>query len=69
MDDNVDFDKALAVIENAKIQCPSACNLLETLLVNFHIAEEFLLALSAMMAVVYVNASTSFTDGGQFGLG
>ncbi|NIH11566.1 MAG: glutamate-5-semialdehyde dehydrogenase [Serratia symbiotica] len=53
-DDSVDFDKALAVIENAKIQRPSACNSLETLLVNRHIAEEFLPALSARMAAVGV---------------
>lgn len=48
VDDSVDFDKAFAVIENAKIQRPSACNSLETLLVNRHIAEEFLSALNTL---------------------
>ncbi|AYO36440.1 glutamate-5-semialdehyde dehydrogenase [Serratia sp. P2ACOL2] len=54
VDDSVDFDKALTVIENAKIQRPSACNSLETLLVNRSIAAEFLPALSARMAAVGV---------------
>lgn len=54
VDDRVDFDKALTVIENAKIQRPSACNSLETLLVNRSIAAEFLPALSARMAAVGV---------------
>ncbi|MND84924.1 Gamma-glutamyl phosphate reductase [compost metagenome] len=42
------------MIENAKIQRPSACNSLETLLVNRSIAAEFLPALSARMAAVGV---------------
>jgi glutamate-5-semialdehyde dehydrogenase len=54
VDDSVDFDKALTVIENAKIQRPSACNSLETLLVNRNIAAEFLPALSTRMAAVGV---------------
>ncbi len=48
------IDKALTVIENAKIQRPSACNSLETLLVNRSIAAEFLPALSAKMAAAGV---------------
>lgn len=54
VDDSVDFDKALTVIDNAKIQRPSACNSLETLLVNRSIAAEFLPALSARMAAAGV---------------
>ncbi len=42
------------MIENAKIQRPSACNSLETLLVNRSIAAEFLPALSAKMAAAGV---------------
>lgn len=38
----VDFDKALAIIENAKVQRPSVCNALDTLLVEQDIAAEFL---------------------------
>ena len=54
VDADVDFDKALTVIENAKIQRPSACNSLETLLVNRSIGAEFLPALSAKMAAAGV---------------
>ncbi len=50
VDQDVDFDKALAVISNAKVQRPSACNSLETLLVHEAIAADFLLALSNKMA-------------------
>jgi len=49
VDESVDFDKALTVIESAKVQRPSACNSLETLLVHQAIAERFLPALSARM--------------------
>jgi glutamate-5-semialdehyde dehydrogenase len=49
-DESIDFDKALTVIESAKVQRPSACNSLETLLVHRAIAETFLPALSRQMA-------------------
>lgn len=49
VDESADFEKALLVIENAKIQRPSACNSLETLLVHQAIAERFLPVLSARM--------------------
>ncbi|MEI7264313.1 glutamate-5-semialdehyde dehydrogenase [Pectobacterium carotovorum subsp. carotovorum] len=68
-DDSIDFDKALTVIESAKVQRPSACNSLETLLVNQHIAARFLPALSKKMAAagVTLHASPSampyLTDG------
>jgi glutamate-5-semialdehyde dehydrogenase len=38
----LDVDKALAIIENAKVQRPSVCNALDTLLVQEEIAAEFL---------------------------
>ena len=41
-----DFDKALAIIENAKVQRPSVCNALDTLLVDERIAPEFLAKLA-----------------------
>ena len=44
---SVDFDKALAIIENAKVQRPSVCNALDTLLVEQQIAAEFLPKLAA----------------------
>ena len=50
VDDSVDFDKALSVITNAKVQRPSACNSLETLLVHEDIAASFLPHLSEKMA-------------------
>lgn len=59
VDDNVDYDKALTVIENAKAQRPSACNSLETLLVNRSIAASFLPALSARMATAGVTLHAS----------
>ncbi|WON77704.1 glutamate-5-semialdehyde dehydrogenase [Serratia sp. UGAL515B_01] len=50
VDESADYDKALAIIENAKIQRPSACNSVETLLVNRAIANSFLPVLSVRMA-------------------
>ena len=41
-----DFDKALAIIENAKVQRPSVCNALDTVLVDENIAPEFLAKLA-----------------------
>ncbi|WP_233948068.1 glutamate-5-semialdehyde dehydrogenase [Pectobacterium versatile] len=58
-DDSIDFDKALTVIESAKVQRPSACNSLETLLVNQHIADRFLPALSKKMAAAGVTLHAS----------
>ncbi|EMD1897949.1 glutamate-5-semialdehyde dehydrogenase, partial [Providencia rettgeri] len=42
VDESVDFNKAINVIINAKVQRPSACNSLETLLVHKDIAGNFL---------------------------
>lgn len=50
VDQSADFDKALAIIENAKTQRPSTCNTLETLLVHQAIAKPFLSRLSVSMA-------------------
>ncbi|NHB89561.1 glutamate-5-semialdehyde dehydrogenase [Photorhabdus tasmaniensis] len=50
VDESADFDKALTVITNAKVQRPSACNALETLLVHHRIAADFLPVLSRNMA-------------------
>ncbi|MDR3177142.1 MAG: glutamate-5-semialdehyde dehydrogenase [Desulfovibrio sp.] len=47
VDAKVDADKALPLIENAKMQRPSACNSVETLLVHKHIAASFLPRLAA----------------------
>ncbi|MDR1945605.1 MAG: glutamate-5-semialdehyde dehydrogenase [Desulfovibrio sp.] len=49
-DKSADTEKSLKVIENAKIQRPSACNALETLLVHKDAAASFLPRLAAHMA-------------------
>ncbi|TNH43473.1 glutamate-5-semialdehyde dehydrogenase [Photorhabdus luminescens] len=61
VDESADFDKALTVITNAKVQRPSACNALETLLVHQKIAADFLPALSKSMEAqgVTLHASKS----------
>ncbi|HGJ5890042.1 MULTISPECIES: glutamate-5-semialdehyde dehydrogenase [Arsenophonus] len=50
VDQHIDFDKALPLIVNAKVQRPSACNSLETLLVHKSIAATFLPLLAEKMA-------------------
>ncbi len=59
VDNSADFEKALLVIENAKIQRPSACNSLETLLIHREIADRFLPLLSARMYAVGVTLHAS----------
>ncbi len=42
IDETANFNKAIEIILNAKIQRPSVCNALETLLIHKNIAKEFL---------------------------
>jgi len=42
VDDSADLEKALAIVENAKVQRPGVCNSCETLLVHSSIAASFL---------------------------
>ena len=42
VDAECDVEKAVAIVENAKCQRPSACNALETLLIDRRIAEKFI---------------------------
>lgn len=42
VDETADFDMALSILENGKVQRPSVCNSIETLLVHQNIASEFL---------------------------
>ncbi|WP_042144329.1 MULTISPECIES: glutamate-5-semialdehyde dehydrogenase [unclassified Pseudoalteromonas] len=49
VDSDVDQSKALAVIENAKIQRPSVCNALDTLLVHKEVAHTFIPKLIARL--------------------
>ena len=46
-----DFDMALNIIENAKVQRPSVCNAAEVLLVDSDIAERFLPMLKEMLSL------------------
>ncbi|NJC99742.1 glutamate-5-semialdehyde dehydrogenase, partial [Candidatus Erwinia dacicola] len=50
LDKSIELEAALKVIVNAKKQRPSACNSVETLLIDAQIADSFLPALSARMA-------------------
>ncbi|RMG93871.1 MAG: glutamate-5-semialdehyde dehydrogenase [Chloroflexi bacterium] len=50
VDESADLDRALDIIENAKVQRPSVCNALDTLLVHRHIAAEFLPRIAARLA-------------------
>ncbi len=42
VDESADLDKSLNVVENSKVQRPSACNSLDTLLVHEKVAAQFL---------------------------
>ncbi len=42
VDESADLERSLLVVENSKVQRPSACNSLDTLLVHEKIAKEFL---------------------------
>lgn len=42
VDQSVDFDAAIRVIQNAKVQRPTVCNSLDTVLIHRAIAEDFL---------------------------
>ncbi|MGF1747635.1 glutamate-5-semialdehyde dehydrogenase [Vibrio cionasavignyae] len=46
VDETADLKRSMDVVENAKVQRPSACNSLDTLLVHEKVASEFLAALS-----------------------
>lgn len=50
VDSSADQEKSVVVIENAKVQRPSVCNALDTILVNRTIAGEFLPKVAARLA-------------------
>ncbi len=50
VDESADLERSLDVIENAKVQRPSVCNALDTLLVHRAIAQEFLPKVAARLA-------------------
>lgn len=50
VDESADFPAAIAIIENAKVQRPSVCNALDTVLVHAHVAGAFLPQMAARLA-------------------
>ncbi|MBM3959445.1 MAG: glutamate-5-semialdehyde dehydrogenase [SAR202 cluster bacterium] len=46
VDDRADLDKAVAIVVNAKVQRPSVCNALDTIIVHSQIADRFLPAVA-----------------------
>ncbi|WP_394139762.1 glutamate-5-semialdehyde dehydrogenase [Vibrio chagasii] len=50
VDESADLEKSVDVVENSKVQRPSACNSLDTLLVHEVVAEEFLGKLKTRLA-------------------
>jgi glutamate-5-semialdehyde dehydrogenase len=54
VDVSADQERSLGVIENAKVQRPSVCNALDTVLVNREVAPEFLPKLARRMAENHV---------------
>ncbi len=59
VDETVNIERALEIITNAKVQRPSACNSLETLLVHKKIAVDFLPSLSVKMKTLGVTLHAS----------
>ncbi|MCZ8500388.1 glutamate-5-semialdehyde dehydrogenase [Vibrio lentus] len=50
VDESADLEKSVDVVENSKVQRPSACNSLDTLLVHEEVAEAFLAQLTQRLA-------------------
>ena len=50
VDESADLDRAVDIVENAKVQRPSVCNALDTLLVHRAVAETFLPQMAARLA-------------------
>ncbi len=68
VDESADLSRSLDVVENAKVQRPSACNSLDTLLVNENIAATFLSRLvermnKAKVTLVADDAAFSLLEG------
>lgn len=54
VDKEADIDMALQIAQNAKLQRPSVCNAIETILVHTDVAKEFLIRLAPMFAKIQV---------------
>jgi glutamate-5-semialdehyde dehydrogenase len=51
VDESADLENAVDIVENAKVQRPSVCNALDTLLVHPAVAEDFLPMVAARLAM------------------
>ena len=66
VDDKADIDMAVTIAENAKLQRPSVCNAIETILVHKDVAKEFLTKLAPVFASVKIygdETSLRYIDG------
>ena len=50
VDESADLERAVDIVENSKVQRPSVCNALDTLLVHPNVAEQFLPMMAQRMA-------------------
>lgn len=51
VDESADLDRAVDIVENAKVQRPSVCNALDTVLVHASVAPDFLPQMAARLAL------------------
>lgn len=60
VDESCDFDRACDIIENAKVQRPSACNAIETLLIHKNALANFAPMIAKRLANVELHADEAF---------
>ena len=60
VDETCDFDRACDIIENAKVQRPSACNAIETLLIHRNALAKFAPMIAKRMSNVELHADEAF---------
>ena len=60
VDESCDFDRACDIIENAKVQRPSACNAIETLLIHKNALAKFAPMIAKRQANVELHADEAF---------
>ena len=60
VDESCDFDRACDIIENAKVQRPSACNAIETLLIHKNALAKFAPMIAKRLANVELHADEVF---------
>ena len=60
VDESCDFDRACDIIENAKVQRPSACNDIETLLIHKNALAKFAPMIAKRLANVELHADEAF---------